>query len=224
MAAGIARPGRLDRHREDPGRRRGAGPSLPVAGTTGYDALREVGGVFVDPSGEPALTALVESAGMDYHAMPAMLAELKIRAATDTLASELRRLRRAIAAAAGTDHPLLPRAVAALLSHIGVYRSDYPSLSAILPGALADTHSTAPELGPALQVIAAALARGGEPAARLQQLCGAVTAKAVEDCLFYRDARLCRSTRSAGNHTASASAPRNFITAPPPAPGCGRRR
>jgi (1->4)-alpha-D-glucan 1-alpha-D-glucosylmutase len=127
---------------------------------------------------------------VDYRAMPAMLAELKIRAATDTLASELRRLRRSIAAAAGTDHPLLPEAVAALLSHVGVYRSDYPGLSAILPGALAETQAAAPELGPALQVIAAALARGGEPATRLQQLCGAVTAKAVEDCLFYRDARL----------------------------------
>ena len=165
-------------------------PTLPVAGTTGYDVLREVGGVFVDPNGEPALTALVGSAGVDYGALPAMLAELKIRAATDTLASELRRLRRSIAAAAGTDHPLLPEAVAALLSHIGVYRSDYPGLSAILPGALAETQSAAPELGPALQVIAAALARGGEPATRLQQLCGAVTAKSVEDCLFYRDARL----------------------------------
>ncbi len=39
-------------------------------------------------------------------------------------------------------------------------------------------------------MIAAALAHGGEPATRLQQLCGAVTAKSVEDCLFYRDARL----------------------------------
>jgi (1->4)-alpha-D-glucan 1-alpha-D-glucosylmutase len=165
-------------------------PTLPVAGTTGYDVLREVGGIFVDPNGEPALTALVESAGVDYHAMPAMLAELKVRAATDTLASELRRLRRAIAAAAGTDHPLLPDAVTALLTHIGVYRTDYPGLSAILPGALAETQTAAPELGSALQVIAAALARGGEPATRLQQLCGAVTAKSVEDCLFYRDARL----------------------------------
>ena len=34
------------------------------------------------------------------------------------------------------------------------------------------------------------MADGGEAAVRLQQLCGAVTAKAVEDCLFYRDARL----------------------------------
>jgi (1->4)-alpha-D-glucan 1-alpha-D-glucosylmutase len=165
-------------------------PTLPVAGTTGYDALRELGGVFVDPAGEHALTALVDSAGVDDHAMPMLPAELKIRAATETLASEMARLRRAIAAAAGIDHPLLPNAVAALLSHIGVYRCDYPGLVAILPAALAETQAAAPELGPALQMIAAALAGGGEPAIRLQQLCGAVTAKAVEDCLFYRDARL----------------------------------
>ncbi len=165
-------------------------PTLPVAGTTGYDALREVGGLFVDPAGATALTELVESAGVDYNAMPQMLAELKVRAATDALASELARLRRSIAATTGTDHPLLPEAVAALLTHIDVYRCDYPGLAAILPTALAETQATKPELGPALQVIAAALAHGGEPATRLQQLCGAVTAKAVEDCMFYRDARL----------------------------------
>ena len=165
-------------------------PTLPVAGTTGYDALRELGGVFVDPAGEQALTALADSAGVDYHVTPKLLAELKTRAATETLASELARLRRAIAATAGTDHPLLPEAIAALLTHIEVYRCDYPGLAATMPTALAETQSAAPQLGPALQVIAAALARGGEPAFRLQQLCGAVTAKAVEDCLFYRDARL----------------------------------
>ena len=165
-------------------------PTLPVAGTTGYDVLREVGGLFVDPQGAPALTALVESAGMDYAATPTILSELKIRSATETLASELRRLRRSIVAAAGTDHPQLPEAVAALLTHIGVYRCDYPGLAAIMPTALAETQAESPELEPALQVLAAALARGGEPATRLQQLCGAVTAKSVEDCYFYRDARL----------------------------------
>lgn len=165
-------------------------PTLPVGGTTGYDVLREIGGVFLDPQGAPALTALAESSGVDYDALPDMLADLKIRSATDTLASELGRLRRSIVAAAGVDHALLPQAVAALLTHLGVYRSDYPGLVALLPTALADTEAAAPELGPALQVLAAALARGGEPATRLQQLCGAVTAKSVEDCLFYRDARL----------------------------------
>ena len=77
-----------------------------------------------------------------------MLAELKIRAATDTLASELRRLRRSIVATAGADHPLLPEAVAALLTHIEVYRSDYPGLSAILPTALAETNRRHRNWGP----------------------------------------------------------------------------
>jgi len=165
-------------------------PTLPISGTTGYDVLREVGGVFIDPNGAPALTALVESAGIDYHQLPAMLADLKTAAATETLAAELGRLQRSIVAAAGADHPQLPTAVAALLTHIDVYRSDYRGLAAILPAALAATQSAAPELDVPLQLIATALARGGEPASRLQQLCGAVTAKAVEDCLFYRDARL----------------------------------
>src|SRR5581483_6693188 len=57
-------------------------PTLPVGGTTGYDVLREVGGVLVDPSGAPALTELVESAGVDYAAMPDMLVDLKIHSAT----------------------------------------------------------------------------------------------------------------------------------------------
>jgi (1->4)-alpha-D-glucan 1-alpha-D-glucosylmutase len=165
-------------------------PTLPVAGTTGYDVLRDLGGVFVDPKGAPALTALCESTGIDYQRMPAMSASLKTTVATDTLACELGRLRRSIVTAAGADHPQLPAAVAALLSRIGVYRSDYRVLASALPMALAETHSAAPELGVPLQLIVTAIAGSDEPAVRLQQLCGAVTAKAVEDCLFYRDARL----------------------------------
>ncbi len=165
-------------------------PTLPVAGTTGYDALREVGGVFIDPTGEAALTALVESAGFDYHGRPGLLRGLKADAAGHTLHSELCRLRRCIAAAAGTDHPRLAETVAALLSRIGVYRCDYRGLAAVLPTALAETEAAEPELRTPLQLIATALAGGGEAATRLQQLCGAVTAKATEDCLFYRDARL----------------------------------
>jgi (1->4)-alpha-D-glucan 1-alpha-D-glucosylmutase len=127
---------------------------------------------------------------VDYQATPAALRDLKTTVATDTLGSELARLRRSIAAAAGTDHPQLPTAVAALLGHIDVYRCDYPGLAALLPNALAATELAAPQLRQPLQVLTAALDAGGEPDTRLQQLCGAVTAKAVEDCLFYRDARL----------------------------------
>lgn len=165
-------------------------PTLPVAGTTGYDVLREVGGIFIDPAGAAPLTALVESAGVDHAGTLELLRNLKIGAATDTLASELDRLRRRVVAVTGADHPQLAQALAALLSRIGVYRCDYRGLTAVLPVALAETHTAAPELDAPLQLVAAALGRDDEAAVRLQQLCGAVTAKAVEDCLFYRDPQL----------------------------------
>ncbi|PRC45827.1 malto-oligosyltrehalose synthase, partial [Mycobacterium sp. ITM-2017-0098] len=164
--------------------------SLPVAGTTGYDALREAGGLFVDPTGVESLTALVDSAGGDYSATEEQAHTLKVQAVTDTLASELGRLERAVVAATGRDHDRLGDAIAVLLSHTGVYRSDYPALSTVLPVAIAETASSQPELADPLQLLAAALDAGSEVATRLQQLCGAATAKSMEDCLFYRDARL----------------------------------
>lgn len=165
-------------------------PSLPVAGTTGYDVLREIGGLFVDPTGVDALTGLVESAGAEYSATPEMARELKVQAVTDTLASELRRLCRAVVAATGRDNERLPEAVAALLSQIGVYRSDYLTLTSILPVAISEATDRQSELADPLALLAAALTMNAEVGVRLQQLCGAATAKAMEDCLFYRDARL----------------------------------
>lgn len=152
--------------------------TLPVDGTTGYDALREIGGVFVDPAG-----ALTDGPGAGA------LTDRKTTAATETLASELARLHRAIAHAVGRDDPRVPDAVAAVLTHLPVYRSDYLNLAPLLSTALAETASGAAELDRALAIVSASLGHT-EPAHRLQQLCGAVTAKAVEDCLFYRDTRL----------------------------------
>ncbi|MGV0850116.1 malto-oligosyltrehalose synthase [Mycolicibacterium phlei] len=165
-------------------------PSLPVAGTTGYDAMREIGGVLLDPAGERPLTELFESGGVAYDSLPALARELKAAAVTDTLASELGRLRRSVVAAIGSDHDGLPEAIAALLSHIDVYRCDYRSLSLVLPAAFAETASQRPDLARPLALLAAAVERSRETAVRLQQLCGAATAKSMEDCLFYRDARL----------------------------------
>lgn len=164
--------------------------ALPVAGTTGYDALREVGGLFVDPTGRRALTELVDRAGGDYAQTAAIARELKVQAVTDTLASELARVVRSVVAATGGHHDGLPVAIAELLSRVGVYRSDYVSLASILPVALAETASEAPELAEPLAIVAAAVDVSDEAAARLQQLSGAATAKSMEDCLFYRDARL----------------------------------
>ncbi|WP_082944865.1 malto-oligosyltrehalose synthase [Mycobacterium sp. 852013-50091_SCH5140682] len=158
--------------------------SLPVDGTTGYDALREVGGLFVDPTGAGVLTKL---ANQDDAASEI---QLKATAVTDTLGSELARLCRVITSATDTSHPLLPQAVAALVSRIPVYRCDYPALATVLPVAIAETAVAAPELAEALAVVSAAVSTSSEAAARFNQLCGAATAKSVEDCAFYRNARL----------------------------------
>ena len=165
-------------------------PSLPVDGTTGYDALRETGGLFIDPTGRDALTELTESAGVDYAAMAEEARRLKRQAVTETLASELARLHRAVVAAAGADHDRLPESIAVLLSHVGVYRSDYRALAQVLPVAISETASEHPELSRPLELLSAALSNAEEVGVRLQQLCGAATAKSMEDCLFYRDPRL----------------------------------
>ena len=122
--------------------------------------------------------------------MPALARALKVRSVTDTLHSELGRLCRAITATTDLAHPQLGEAVAELLSHIGVYRSDYRNLSSVLPTALGETVSARPDLAQPLAIVSAAVAAGDEPAVRLQQLCGAAMAKSTEDCLFYRDPRL----------------------------------
>ncbi len=165
-------------------------PSLTVAGTTGYDALREIGGLFLDPGGIGPLTDLVDSTGTDYHAMPQLARELKVAAVTDTLRSELDRLCRAVEAETGFARSDLGDAIAALLSRVHVYRSDYLNLSSVLPAALAETVTARTDLAEPLAIVAAAVGTGGEAAVRLQQLCGAATAKSMEDCLFYRDPRL----------------------------------
>ena len=165
-------------------------PTLPVAGTTGYDALREIGGVFLDPSGAGPLTELFNATGVAYEELPDIARRLKAEAATITLGAELNRVRRVIVAATGCDHCDLPDAVATLISHIEVYRSDYQALSAVLPTAFADAVAEKPELATPLAIVAGALAVSAEANVRIQQLCGAATAKSMEDCLFYRDARL----------------------------------
>ncbi len=165
-------------------------PTLPVAGTTGYDALREIGGIFIDPAGAGPLANLFSSTGADYASMPELARTLKAQAVSETLGSELGRLRRTIVAATGTDAADLGDAIAVLLSHIDVYRSDYQSLSIVLPMAMADAAAERPDLSSALAVVAAAVSVDRETNVRLQQLCGAATAKSMEDCLFYRDARL----------------------------------
>ena len=169
--------------------------TLPVDGTTGYEALAELGGVFVDRAGARGLAELsTEIAGTPGDADWLELAETEVKrqVATTDLAPEVRRLVAAIArdALSAHDHDALAEAVVEVLVSLRVYRPDYAPLAGSLTRAVAATVEANPSLAEALSVVGTGLAAGGEAAVRFSQVCGALTAKSVEDCLFYRAARL----------------------------------
>ena len=162
----------------------GYGESLPLSwpadGTTGYDALREVCGVFVDPAGEPALSALA-----DGPPFAEVEEECRRLAATELLAAEVRRI-----AALAPDVPA--DAVAELMVAYPVYRSYLPEGRAAWDAALALAARRRPDLADALAALDRQVRadQTGELARRIQQTSGMVVAKGTEDTAFYRYPRL----------------------------------
>ncbi|MCJ0893529.1 malto-oligosyltrehalose synthase [Rhodococcus sp. ARC_M5] len=169
--------------------------SLPVDGTTGYDALAAVGGVFVDPEGVHALTALSQvRSGIAYDSETLHETELDLKTgvARGDLSPEVRRLARAVVRESGTSVDLesVIDAIVAVVAAVPVYRTDYAPLARVLPGVVAEIGEEQPELAAGLGALTTALIGGAESPVRFDQVCGAVTAKGVEDCLFYRANRL----------------------------------
>ncbi|MGX1597410.1 malto-oligosyltrehalose synthase [Dietzia maris] len=178
-------------------------PAMPVDGTTGYDALRFIDQLLVDASGEARLSELARrytGDPGDEEQVHAQSAELKRQIVAEDLAPELARLARAVRreVAVGLDGPAsddvdeaaLRETLISVVARTPFYRADYPVLRGTLPTILGGLRRDRPELVPALGLVAAALARGGEASTRLAQVTGAATAKAEEDRLFYRLARL----------------------------------
>ncbi|NKY86235.1 malto-oligosyltrehalose synthase [Nocardia veterana] len=175
--------------------------TLPVDGTTGYEALAEVGGIFVDPAGEEALTELSRRM-LGHGSDAAWIADtehrIKRAVAERLLVPEVRRLVAAVkrdAAVNGFDAAAisdiaLTNATIEVLSHMPVYRTDYPPLAGVLTTVVAEVQQRNRELTAPLSVLVRALAAGGEAATRLHQVGGAVAAKAVDDTMFYQAARL----------------------------------
>ncbi|MEE2059897.1 malto-oligosyltrehalose synthase [Rhodococcus artemisiae] len=184
--------------------------TLPVDGTTGYDALNELSAVFLDPRGEDELNALSRTfTGADgdaewLHAQEHLLGRQVLETG---LAPETGRLVRRIRHSTGktmvTDPALTDAvvrdAVVAVVTRIPVYRADYAPLSTLLPRIVGQVGRSDPALAPALEMLVRALATDPETVARFGQICGAATAKAVEDCLFYRAARLISLQEVGGN-------------------------
>ncbi|MFI6869641.1 malto-oligosyltrehalose synthase [Nocardia sp. NPDC050406] len=170
--------------------------TLPIDGTTGYDALAELGGVLLDPAGERALTELsweFAGHGSDHAWFGEQEHRIKRAVAETMLVPEVRRLVAALkrdARSQTCDTMALTNATIEVLSHMPVYRTDYAPLAGTVGAVVAEVARRNSELTAPLQVLVTALAVGGEAATRFHQVGGAMTAKAVEDTMFYRAVRL----------------------------------
>ncbi|MFI9719944.1 malto-oligosyltrehalose synthase [Streptomyces sp. NPDC052396] len=185
----------------------------PVAGTTGYDALRHLDGLFTDEQGAAELTAAYRAftgapadRGGDW---PATVRRAAYRVITHDLAAETERLVRGALRLTETAHRLrdhapwaLRTALCEILVRLPVYRPYIrpgqgvrPVDSAILDQAAQGARAAfaVPEEAHAVELVRdAALGRLGdgpehrEFCARFAQTAAALRAKSVEDTAFYR--------------------------------------
>jgi len=216
------------------------GEHLPAgwacAGTTGYDALNRLLGLFVDPAGAEPLTTLygeLTSEPTDWHAVEGAA---KRYAVQHVLSAELNRLTELVVRAAWAERATrdltrrgLREAFEAMLGGFDVYRAY------LVPGRPADPVSVETVTRARARALESAPARAAEIDAvcrlvvagppelvvRFQQTCGPVMAKGLEDTAFYRYNRLVALNevggapavlgRSVGEfHAAAAAAQRDW--------------
>ncbi|GGK84913.1 malto-oligosyltrehalose synthase [Mangrovihabitans endophyticus] len=157
-------------------------PDWPVAGTTGYDAMSEICGAFVDPGTEAFFDTLDHHLTGRETSWQDLVHETKLMVATTMLAAELDRMARLV-----PDVERAPRALAELAACFPVYRSYLPHGLRNLAQARAEAGRRRPSLIPVLDRLLIRLRDpGDELAQRFQQFTGAVMAKGVEDTAFYR--------------------------------------
>lgn len=209
-------------------------PAWPVAGTTGYDALRYVDGLFTDEAGASRMLGRYRrfagpQADRGGH-WESTVRRAAYKVITYELATEVERLTREVSALcaaapdpAARDHApwALGAALRELLVRLEVYRP-YPSTDASLvvtERAAAEARSAfrVPEEAHAVDVVRGLLlGRDGDgPAeaafrARFAQTSSALRAKSVEDTAFYRYVPLLSANEVGGDPGRPAVSPDDF--------------
>ncbi|MEU9366564.1 malto-oligosyltrehalose synthase [Streptomyces avermitilis] len=206
----------------------------PVAGTTGYDALRHVDGLFTDPAGAGELLGqyrrfAAPQADRGGH-WEATVRRAAYKVVTHELATEVDRLTRAASrlCAASPDPALrdhapwaLRTALRELLVRLEVYRpytsGDAAAVVTEEAAAEARTVFKVPEEADAVGVVRdLALGRAGDGPehlafrARFAQTSSALRAKSVEDTGFYRYVPLLSANEVGGNPGSPAVSPQDF--------------
>ncbi len=191
------------------------GEELPraraISGTTGYDFLEKVNGLWVDPAAEGKLTQLyaeLTGSPTDY---PRLLLQAKRDVMDGSFSSEIHVLGHQLKRIADSDRaardftlPSLIRALKEVIAALPVYRtyvrpdgtrqkSDEVHLNAAIRLAQEDNPNMEASIFEFLGDILLLKNRSPEAAhfaMRFQQLSGPIMAKGVEDTVFYRYGRL----------------------------------
>ncbi|HSB38501.1 MAG TPA: alpha-amylase family glycosyl hydrolase [Gaiellaceae bacterium] len=152
----------------------------PVEGTTGYEFLNDVAGLFVDPAAEEVLTSLYREVSGESRPFAEVAAEAKLEQARSDFRPEVERLRGLL------NEPGLEEALASFR----VYRTYVEPERGRVEEADREEVERA-GLGERLaRVLLLEEAGHEEFVTRFQQTTGAVMAKGVEDTAFYRYNRL----------------------------------
>jgi (1->4)-alpha-D-glucan 1-alpha-D-glucosylmutase len=184
------------------------------AGTSGYDALNQVGGLFVDPSGAAPLSTLLEQFTGAGTTLDAVIEDSKRLVIDRILNTEVRRLIDLLQAICNADLYLrdhtrraLSESVTELLVAMDRYRAyvvpgepapDEARTTIARAAAIARENLPAESLDTldlVCELILDGPAAGTDPlraelVVRFQQACGPVMAKGLEDTTFYRWHRL----------------------------------
>ncbi|MDT4946489.1 MAG: (1-_4)-alpha-D-glucan 1-alpha-D-glucosylmutase [Pseudonocardiales bacterium] len=167
----------------------------PIDGTTGYDALAEVGGLFVDPDATATLDAAYRELTGDQADFAEHVRRGKRLAVTTILRAEVARLARLVPGVESAAD-----ALAELLVAFPVYRSYLPDGAEHLASAIETARTARPDLADAIGALTPRLADpADELSARFQQTSGAVMAKGVEDTAYYRYTRFVALNEVGGN-------------------------
>ncbi|GAA3575955.1 malto-oligosyltrehalose synthase [Microlunatus spumicola] len=170
-------------------------PPWPVEGTTGYDAMREVNGVFVDHGAAPYFTDLYRRLTGDERTITDHIEAGKRMVDELLLPAEISRMARLVPEVADPEPAIAEVAIA-----FDVYRSYLPAGAEHLDAALALAAQRRPALAGTLDALSPRLHDPeDELAKRMQQLSGATMAKGVEDTAYYRYARFVALNEVGGN-------------------------
>jgi (1->4)-alpha-D-glucan 1-alpha-D-glucosylmutase len=152
----------------------------PVEGTTGYEFLNDVLGLFVDPAAEEAFSGLYREVSGETRPFAEVAHEAKLELARSDFRPEVERLRALL------ERPGLEEALASFQ----VYRTYVePEAGRVEPADRAEVERA--RLDDRLARVLLLEERGhDELVTRFQQTTGPVMAKGVEDTAFYRYSRL----------------------------------